>query len=277
MVVPSQRMHVLSLCSGAGGLDLGLKIALPESRCICFVEGEAYAADLLVGRMEKGMLYEAPIYSDVRTFDGKPWRGLVHCITAGYPCQPFSLAGKRQGTDDPRHLWPHIARIIREVQPQRCFFENVVGHLSLGFETVVNDLQAMGYRVAAGLFTAEEVGSSHQRERLFILADSQNPEWGQRCCGGIDVEELDDGLQPAGKEGSGRPELSSEEVDSVWPPRPDELDRWKRARHDLKPSLCGMADGLAHRMDRIHVLGNGVVQFGSGHAWTVLEASFLEN
>jgi DNA (cytosine-5)-methyltransferase 1 len=269
--------HVLALCSGAGGLDLGLKIAVPEARCVAYVEGEGYAASLLVRRMEEGHIPPAPVWDNVRTFDGKPWRGKVHCITAGYPCQGFSLSGKRLGEDDPRYLWPHIARIIREVQPQRCFFENVVGHLSLGFETVVNDLQAMGYRVAAGLFTAEEVGSSHQRERLFILADSQNTEWGQRGGSRIDVEKLDDGVQPAGQEGSSGPELRSEEVDSVWPPRPDELDRWKQARHDLKPSVCGVANGLAHRMDRIHVLGNGVVPLGAANAWHVLEASFLEN
>jgi DNA (cytosine-5)-methyltransferase 1 len=272
-----RQLQVLSLCSGAGGLDLGLRLAVPDSRVVAAVEGEAYAADLLVRRMEEGFIHPAPVWSDVRTFDGTLWRGKIHCITAGYPCQPFSLSGLRKGEDDPRHLWPHIARIIREVEPERCFIENVVGHLSLGFETVVADLQAMDYAVAAGLFTAEEVGASHQRERLFILANSKNAERRKWSCRRIDLEELDNGLQPCGEEGSGRTELSSEEMDSIWPPRPDELERWKRTRHDLEPSLCGTTHGLANRMDRIHVLGNGVVPLVAAHAWTVLETSFLEN
>ena len=86
-------------------------------------------------------------------------------------CQPFSLAGKRRGTDDPRHLWPHVARIIGEVEPAFVFLENVPGHLSIGFETVVSDLEDLGYEVAAGLFTAAEIGATHKRERLFILAN----------------------------------------------------------------------------------------------------------
>ena len=85
-------------------------------------------------------------------------------------CQPFSVVGKRKGADDPRHLWPHIVRIIGEVQPSVCFFENVGNHLRMGFEQVHDDLRSLGYRVAAGLFTAEEVGAPHKRERLFILA-----------------------------------------------------------------------------------------------------------
>ena len=161
---------VLSLCSGTGGLELGLKLAMPEARTVCYVEGEAYAAAQLAARMEDETMDGAPVWSNVKTFDPKPWRGCVDIITAGYPCQPFSIAGAKRAEKDPRHLWPYIREIVRTIEPGICFFENVSHHLRLGFEQVHDDLRSMGYSVAAGLFTAEEVGAPHKRERLFILA-----------------------------------------------------------------------------------------------------------
>jgi len=163
-------LNILSLCAGVGGLDLGIRLAQPNARTVCYVEIEAFACEILAMRMEDKTMDEAPVWTDLRSFNGKPWRGIVDCITAGYPCQPFSVAGKQKGKDDPRHLWPDVYRIVREVQPRLCFFENVPGHLRLGFEQVHDDLQRLGYRVKAGLFSAEEVGASHKRERLFILA-----------------------------------------------------------------------------------------------------------
>ena len=116
----------------------------------------------------------------LRAKGGKPWRGKVDCITGGYPCQPFSVAGKKLGDKDPRHLWPDIKRIVSEVEPNFCFFENVGGHLRLGYEQVDDDLRRVGYQVKAGLFSAFETGAPHKRERLFILAYRT----GSRCHGG---------------------------------------------------------------------------------------------
>lgn len=116
MNVAPRPLDILSLCSGGAGLDLGVELAVPGSRVVCFVEREVYAAAVLAARMEDASLPPAPIWSDLRTFDGKPWRGVVDCVTAGYPCQPFSLAGKRLGEKDPRHLWPEVARIIMTVE-----------------------------------------------------------------------------------------------------------------------------------------------------------------
>lgn len=160
----------LSLCAGVGGLDLGLALAIPHARTLCYVEREAACIETLATRMEEGHLDAAPIWTDVTTFSGRPWRGLVDCLVGGYPCQPFSLAGRRQGKADPRHLWPHVARIVDEVEPAWCLFENVGAHLRMGYRRVRADLHGLGYRVAAGLFTAAEVGAPHQRERLFIVA-----------------------------------------------------------------------------------------------------------
>jgi DNA-cytosine methyltransferase len=164
----------MSLCSGVGGIELGFKLAVPHARAICYIENEAFACGILKARMQDKILDQAPIWTDLRTFDGKPWRGKVDCLTGGYPCQPFSVAGKKLGEKDPRHLWPEIKRLISEIEPPICFFENVGGHLRLGFEQVANDLSELGYKVKAGLFTAQEVGAPHKRERLFILAYSDS-------------------------------------------------------------------------------------------------------
>ena len=87
---------------------------------------------------------QAVVWDDVATFDGRPWRGAVDIVTAGYPCQPFSVAGKRRGAEDPRHLWPHVARIVGEVEPPFVFLENVAHHLRLGFPEVAAGLVGMG-------------------------------------------------------------------------------------------------------------------------------------
>ncbi len=165
--------RIMSLCSGVAGLDLGLQLAVPRARIVVYVEREAYPAAILLARMEDKSLEPAPIWcGDIGEFDGKPWRGCVDILTSGYPCQPFSVAGRRRGADDPRHLWPEIRRIVSEVHPRLCFFENVPGHLRLGFREVRQDLQKMGYKVEAGMYSAAEVGANHLRKRLFILAYS---------------------------------------------------------------------------------------------------------
>ena len=168
----TEEFRCISLCTGYAGLEMGLKRAIPTLRTVCYVEVEAFACANLVAKIEAGKLDVAPIWTDIKTFDGRPFRKRVHIVTAGYPCQPFSVAGKRQGTDDPRHLWPYIERIVETVKPVWCFFENVPGHLTLGFPAVYRSLRDMGYKVEAGLFTAAECGAPHRRQRLFILANS---------------------------------------------------------------------------------------------------------
>ena len=169
----------LDICTGSGMLGLGIKTAIPQLRTVAYVERESYAAASLVARMEDQALDRAPIWDDVTTLSSPEFLEFLQLfrpliVSGGYPCQPFSLAGKRLGEDDPRHLWPHIARFLEAHRPECCFFENVAGHLSLGFDAVVSDLERLGYRVAAGLFSAEEVGATHRRERLFILAVRKN-------------------------------------------------------------------------------------------------------
>ncbi|MBE3119160.1 MAG: DNA cytosine methyltransferase, partial [Candidatus Atribacteria bacterium] len=93
--VVDRPFNILSLCAGVGGLDLGLRIAVPTARVVCHVEREGYCAEVLAARMEEEGLGTVPCWSDLRTFDGRPWRGVVDCLTAGFPCPPVSCAGRR--------------------------------------------------------------------------------------------------------------------------------------------------------------------------------------
>jgi DNA (cytosine-5)-methyltransferase 1 len=171
----------VSLCSGIGGIDLGLRLALGESyRTVCFVERDAFAASVLVARMEDKALDLAPIWDDLYSFDGKPWRGVVDIVSAGFPCQPWSVAGKRKGIADERWLWPEIARIIGECEPSFVFLENVPGLLWHGLSVVLEDLAALGFDVEWDSFRASDVGAPHKRERLFILAHARRADWWSR-------------------------------------------------------------------------------------------------
>jgi DNA (cytosine-5)-methyltransferase 1 len=169
----AQAITHISLCAGYGGIDLGLKRAISNLRTVAFSEIEAFACANLVAKMEAGQLDAAPIWSDLKTFPWSEFRDRVDILSGGYPCQPFSAAGKRRGKDDPRHLWPWIADGIRIMRPRVCFFENVEGHTSLGLRAVVEELAGIGYATTWGIFSAAEVGAPHQRKRVFILAHSK--------------------------------------------------------------------------------------------------------
>jgi len=161
----------LEFCAGYGGIGLGLKNIFGERlRTIAYCELEGFAQANLLSKMEKGLMDVAPLWNDLKTFPYESFHGLVDILIAGYPCQPFSSAGKRAGKEDPRHLWPWIADGIRLLQPRMCFFENVEGHISLGLSTVISDLEELGYKSSFGIFSASEVGAVHQRKRVFIMA-----------------------------------------------------------------------------------------------------------
>ena len=117
----SRPLHGLSLCAGGGGLDLGLMLAEPGYHTRAFVEWEEYPRTVLIAAQHAGYFAPAPIWDDLRSFDARPFHGAFDAVLAGYPCQPFSAAGKRGGADDPRHLWPEVARVIRECAPEWVF------------------------------------------------------------------------------------------------------------------------------------------------------------
>ena len=174
----------IGLCAGYGGIELGLGRVLPALRSVALCEIEAFPIANLVSKMEAGLMDPAPVWTDLKSFPWESFRDRVDILTGGYPCQPFSAAGKRAGKDDPRHLWPWIADGIRILRPRMCFFENVEGHISLGLSSVISDLEELGYKVSWGIFSAREVGAPHQRKRVFILAhdSSQGLEGLRECC-----------------------------------------------------------------------------------------------
>ena len=176
----------LSLCSGYEGIGSGLRRVLPNVREIAHVEIEAYAIANLVAKMEANQIHPAPVFTNLKEFPFGKFRGCVDILTGGFPCQPFSTAGKREGTEDPRHLFPYILEGIRECRPKLIFLENVEGIISSKtadgesvLKYVLRSLEELGYRAEAGVFSASEVGAPHQRKRVFIMAYSNS----ERCEG----------------------------------------------------------------------------------------------
>lgn len=173
----------LSLFSGAGGADLGLRIAEPRARCIGYVEITVEAAEILVTRIEEGSLDDAPVWSDVRTFPGDLYRGRVAGIVAGFPCPDYSVAGKRAGILGKHgQLWDDLAAVIRDVGPDWVLLENVAGilvshrgkdgegTLPAGLWYVLGDLASLGFSAQWLTLRASEVGASHGRNRWFCVA-----------------------------------------------------------------------------------------------------------
>jgi len=205
-------MRELSLYTGSGGGLLGTHLLGWQT--VCAVEIEEYARDVLLKRQKDGLLPKFPIWDNAKTFNGEEWRGRVDVVTAGFPCQPFSVAGKRKGELDERNMWPDTYRIIREVQPKFLLLENVPGLLAKRTETlyrtslpieneqvycfeegeekdllriqfqaceivipsyfgrVLGDLAESGYDCRWKVLSAAEVGGSHKRDRVWIVAYS---------------------------------------------------------------------------------------------------------
>lgn len=162
-------MNELALFAGAGGGLLGSRLL--GWRTVCAVERDPYRQAVLLARQADGSLDPFPIWDDVRTFDGRPLRGLVDVVSAGFPCQPFSVAGKRRGDADERNGWPDTIRIIRDVRPRFAFLENVPGLLAHKyFGTVLGDLAEAGFDAEWCVLGADDVGAPHRRKRVWILA-----------------------------------------------------------------------------------------------------------
>ena len=285
--------NVLSLCTGYGGIERGLELAGIKHRVVAHVEIEAFAIANLVAKMEQGRMVPAPIWTDLKTLPVDCFRDRVDIITGGYPCQPFSAAGKRAGKDDPRHLWPWIRQHVDTIRPSRCFFENVEGHISLGLREVISDLESLGYTTTWGIFSAAEVGAPHQRKRVYILADAKSQRYGAR-------REKRDIYQENGRQnwecvpepaiastrsgGEAQPLANSNDPSSegrgvpggVHQKHPqsnsscDGVGREATQQWLPEPRLGRVVDGCPNRVDRLRLLGNGVVPQTAAKAWTIL-------
>ena len=277
--------NIISFCTGYGGLELGIRRAGVDVRTVCNVEIEAFVQANLVAKTEQKLMANCPIYSDLKTFPAREFRGKVHGLIGGYPCQPFSSAGKRQGEKDPRHLWPYLLKHVRAIRPVWCFWENVSGHTTMGLWRVLSDLEEEGYRCAWGIFSAEEVGAPHQRKRVFILGNSTS----KRPCGGskditrVQSEVLGERLesdaelanptsrQPRQSQArNGGQDTSGGSEETCWPARPgEEQYEWESPR-TVVTRLGGKPYGSSYRNKRLALLGNAVVPQTAELAWRTL-------
>jgi site-specific DNA-cytosine methylase len=279
----------ISPCSGYEGIGLGLHRCIPNLRCIGYCEREAFAISNLVAKMENGLLDAAPVFTDVTTF---PWRDYATfmaegILSFGWPCQPVSTAGKRKATEDERWLFDIIADGISILRPGMLFAENVEGLLSARmpdgssvFGHCIERLESLHYKVAAGIFSASEVGAVHQRKRVFIMAHRKDERfqfwktqrwgvtnrserteiWDQSIGqGGVSGEELahssNEGLQgrewfwKAGTQGSSSGH-STECGSYSWPSRPGEQQyAWEPPRVVGNAKYSGLTTEQVIRSD----------------------------
>jgi DNA (cytosine-5)-methyltransferase 1 len=222
-------LTVGSLFSGIGGLDLGLERA--GMQVIWQSEIDPYCCKVL-----KKHWPEVTNYGDIREVD---WSTVARpdVVCGGYPCQPFSNAGKRNGTADPRHLWPAMFDAIRNLRPRYALMENVRGHLSMGFRDVLSDLASIGFNAEWQIIPAAAIGAPHKRDRLFVVAYAQSST-------GRNAEPY--GLAEVFKQTPefGKP-ISAGAAFCDW---------WK-----IEPDVGRVANGVSDRVDKLRGLGNAVV------------------
>lgn len=269
-------LNHLSLCTGYEGIGQGLRRVLPTLREIAYSEIEDYAIANLVAKIEEGRLHPAPIFTNLKTLPFREFLGKVSILSGGFPCQPFSQAGLRKATDDPRHLYPFIAEGISQCKPAFVFLENVQGIISAKthegesvLHYVCRDLESRGYKVSWGVFSAEECGFPHQRKRVFILGVSNTKELVDTNCEGFQ------GQSQRQNWFSHDTWETSEWVETKIPARPNEPQHeWEYPRVITKgipqPKLGGESDGFRNRDNRLRLLGNGVVPQVAAKAFKTL-------
>ena len=214
-----EKLNELALFAGAGGGILGGHLL--GWRTVCAVEWDSYAASVLVARQNDKTLPAFPIWDDVQTFDGRPWRGIVDVVSGGFPCQDISAAGKGAGiTGERSGMWSHMARIVGEVLPRFVYVENSPMLVGRGLARVVGDLTALGYDCRWGVLGADDVGAPHERKRLWLVADANGS---QDNSVGTDCE--------LGRQSLGREKQAAQQD--------------KRGR----PGNCGQANDLSNTID----------------------------
>lgn len=277
-------MRVLDLFSGIGGFSLGLEGAGMET--VAFCEIEEYPRKVLAKHWP-----DVPCYADVRELTAEKLKedGIddIGLICGGYPCQPFSLAGKRAGEEDDRHLWPEMYRLIKTIRPRWVIAENVAGHISMGLDTVLSDLEAENYTCWPFVIPACAVDARHRRDRIWIIANSSSirgwPDAGaQSRAKEESAELLQKDREPlpsdfaeicrnvadtsgAGLQGGERIRANTRETSGRWEgaPLPTSECSATGGRHsDLwptEPRVGRVANGIPSRVDRLKGLGNAVV------------------
>jgi len=291
-------LNGLALCAGVGGLERGIECIIPQARTVCYVEGETYPASVLASKMEAGLLPKAPIWSNVRTFDGHPWRGKVSFLSGGFPCQPYSTAGKQMADKDPRDLWPEFARIIGEVRPHFIFLENVPNVVKWALPRVLKDLSKMGYDAAWCVVAASQVGAPHKRARWFLFAYSNDsskhvmrfheaqssPQEFERNNFSNTNRERWNEIKPNLWSGEFNVERRSQKIPHSERIRGGQNNRFRKSNESnqdgkrgnfgewwkVEPGMGRMVDGVADWVHRMRACGNGVVPQQAAYAYSIL-------
>jgi len=235
----------LALFAGAGGGILGGHLL--GWRTVCAVEWEPYPASVLCARQNDGLLPPFPIWDDVQTFDGKPWRGIVDVVSGGFPCQDISAAGKGAGIDGERSgMWGHMARVVSEVRPRFVFVENSPMLVTRGLERVIGDLTSLGYDTKWTVMGAADIGANHQRDRIWIVGKATN----------ATINRLPRQTNEQGVEGKGRGELQfgeSRDTSEVGKSKRKGLEgQWSQPRQQ-EVSKLGDSGSLANTSDQGNV------------------------
>jgi DNA (cytosine-5)-methyltransferase 1 len=279
-------MNELALFAGAGGGILGGKLL--GWRTVCAVEWEKYPACVLAARQNDGVLPPFPIWDDVQTFDGKPWRGIVDVVSGGFPCQDISIAGGGDGLDGERSgMWKEMARIIGEVRPRYTFIENSPMLTSRGLERVLADLAKMGFDAEWGVLSAADVGANHKRERIWIIG--KHSEWQLANTDSIghlhrkpeinSTENRVDALSNLTSSGENVANTNLPQLERGGLPigiYEENTFFGKPSWWQTEPDVGRVANGVAARMDRLKAIGNGQVPLCAATAWKLLNERFAD-
>ena len=271
----------LDLFSGLGGFSLGLE-ATGGFETVAFCDIEKFSRKVLKKHWPNVKQYKdikELTYEQIKEDTLAP----IDIITGGYPCQPFSVAGSQRGEKDKRHLWPDMFRIVKECKPTWVIGENVSGHIKLGLDTVLQDLESEGYSVRAFSISASSIGANHQRERVWIVAHSNlentrqhgrriESTWDTESIGSRASEETEwssdsnkingssEGASIVGESSDTNSQglqgrRSEQQLRKDETERPTSWDSW----WESEPSVGRVANGIPHRVDRLKGLGNSLV------------------
>lgn len=257
-------MNELHLFAGAGGGILGG--LLLGHKPVCAVEIEPYCREVLLQRQRDGILPWFPIWDDVRTFDGKPWRGIADVVCGGFPCQDISAAGNGDGLEGARSgLWREMARVVCEVRPRYVFVENSPMLTIRGLGRVLGELAEMGFNARWGVLGGQSVGARQQRERIWILA-CNDLQW-------LEKRRKHKTTSETGRTRGDNGGRSTGDVRRVFEAEKDgtvELAGRKSGWWETEHGLGRVADGLADWLDAITAIGNGQIPQVAARAWEVL-------
>jgi DNA (cytosine-5)-methyltransferase 1 len=266
----SGALNELALFAGAGGGILGGHLL--GWRTVCAVEWDPYAACVLAARQNDGLLPPFPIWDDIQTFEGRPWRGIVDVVSGGFPCQDISIAGKGDGLDGERSgLWREMARVVGEVRPRYVYIENSPMLTTRGGTRVIADLTALGYDCRWTVMGAADVGANHKRDRIWILAFANSMrELQQTRSKRNERDGVSDSSETMADAKRRKPKMGWDDAGMGWLKKLGSQGNAGASWWASEPDVGRVANGVAARVDRLKAIGNGQVPAVAATAWRLL-------